>query len=435
MHIPHQTARRVFAGASALGLLGLLGGCGVLPSPGGDPPVLDVWLMQNSASDGFVEDVVADFETRHEDVTVRVTVQEWSGIGEKVTEALGSDDGPDVIEVGNTQVAQYVETGNVRNLTTQVINFDGRNWLPGLAESGQVYGHQFGIPYYAANRVVIYRTDLFEAAGYTEPPRNRAEWLEMTAALDQAAGQQGIYLPGQNWFVLAGFIWDEGGTLAQESSGVWNGTLHTEEALAGMEFYAELQALGDGPKDSDEATPDQAGIFAEGNVAQVIATPGTAQTVTELNPQLAGKLAFFPVPGKKAGTPGAVFTGGSNLIIREGSDLPMASYEFVRLLTSDRWQTELATEMSYVPSRITLGHVVEADPGAAAMVEGATRNGHTAPQSARWGDVEADNPLKEYQTAVLTGADPEQSAREASDALTTLLNGYQRPGTADGTEE
>ncbi|MEV7522581.1 hypothetical protein, partial [Streptomyces sp. NPDC091371] len=26
--------------------------------------------------------------------------------------------------------------------------------------------------------------------------------------------QQGIYLAGQNWYVLAGFVWDEGGELA-----------------------------------------------------------------------------------------------------------------------------------------------------------------------------------------------------------------------------
>ncbi|WP_223165332.1 GNAT family N-acetyltransferase [Lentzea indica] len=42
------------------------------------------------------------------------------------------------------------------------------------------------------------------------PPKTREEWLAATAKLDQG-DQQGIYLPGQNWYTLSGFVWDEGG--------------------------------------------------------------------------------------------------------------------------------------------------------------------------------------------------------------------------------
>ncbi|WP_344259843.1 extracellular solute-binding protein [Streptomyces sodiiphilus] len=410
----------------ALALAGsLLGACGLLPSSGDEEQVLDVWLMQYSAPDDFVDAVVRDFESRHEGVSVRVTVQEWGGIGEKVTEVLTSGEGPDVIEVGNTQVAQYVDLGGVKDLTAQVVALDGDDWIPGLAEAGKVYGHQYGIPYYAANRVVIHRTDFFEEAGITGPPADRQEWLAVTEALN-GDGRQGIYLAGQNWYVLAGFLWDEGGDLAVESAGRWHGALDTDEARAAMEFYSELQALGNGPKNSDEATPNQDEVFAAGDVAQIIAPPGAAQAIIESNPTLEGRLGFFPVPGKETGTPGAVFTGGSNLIIPSATGEPVLAYEFVKLLTGDEWQTELARTMSYVPNRTTLTEAVEGDPGWTAMVEGA-RNGHSAPRSPRWGDVEADNPVKDFQTAVLTGADPVQAGKEASDALTALLGGYPRP--------
>ncbi len=56
--------------------------------------------------------------------------------------------------------------------------------------------------------------------------------------------------------------------------------------------------------------------MAQGKVAQVISTPGGANVVIEKNPDLkGGKLGFFPIPGKTADTPGAVFTGGSDLVI------------------------------------------------------------------------------------------------------------------------
>lgn len=417
--------RRVLALVAATGLL--LSGCSVFSSDGDETRVLDVWMMNHSAGQAFIDQVVAEFEAQHEGVDVNVVVQEWGGIGEKVTEALTTGDGPDVIEVGNTQVAQYVATNGVTDLTSQVASLSGDDWVPGLADPGEVYGHQYGIPFYAANRVVIYRTDLFEEAGIDELPEDREEWLEITERLDEVPGQQGIYLPGQNWYVLAGFIWDEGGDLAVENGGTWRGALDTEEAAAGMEFYRQLQALGDGPIDTDEANPNHEEVFAEGNVAQLISTPGSAQVIIDSNPELEGKLGFFPVPGKEAGTPGAVFTGGSNLIIPEATDELRLAYDFVKLLTGDKWQSELASSMSLVPNRTTLADAVRDDPGTAAMVEGA-RNGRATPQSPHWASVEADNPIKEYQTAVLSGADPRAAGEEASLAITALLSGEQPAG-------
>jgi N,N'-diacetylchitobiose transport system substrate-binding protein len=412
--------RRAVALAAATGLL--VSGCSVFSSSNDDDEVLEVWMMNHSAGQAFIDQVVDAYEAEHEGMEVNVVVQEWGGIGDKVTEALTTGDGPDVIEVGNTQVAQYVATNGVTDLTNQVISLAGDDWVPGLADPGEVYGHQYGIPFYAANRVVIYRTDLFAEAGIEEPPRDREEWLDATERLNDVPGQQGIYLPGQNWYVLAGFIWDEGGELAVENGGVWRGALDTQSAADGMRFYQQLQALGDGPIDTDEANPNHEEVFAEGNVAQLISTPGSAQVILDANPDLAGKLGFFPVPGKNQDIPGAVFTGGSNLIIPQATDKLREAFDFVKLLTDDTWQSHLASSMSLVPNRTTLAAAVQDDPGTAAMVEGA-RNGRATPQSPHWASVEANNPIKAYQTAVLSGADLMEAGEEAALAITDLLNG------------
>ncbi|GAA2423664.1 extracellular solute-binding protein [Streptomyces macrosporus] len=382
---------------------------------------MEVWLMRGSLSDELADAVVRDFESRNPGVEVEVTVQDWSGIDRKVTAALASDDAPDVIEVGNTQVAQYVEAGGVRNLTIEVTDLGGDHWIPGLEEPGKIDGYQYGVPFYAANRVIIYRKDLFARAGITSPPTTREEWLEVTARLTRP-GLQGIYLPGRNWYVLAGFVWDEGGDLAVERSGQWTGALHTPRALRAMEFYKKLRSYGRGPADSDEGDPEQRGVFAKGGIAQLIDVPGAAELIVEANPDLAGKLGFFPIPGKKKGTPGAVFTGGSVLIIPEKGDEQDAAYSFVKLLTGEKWQRKLARTMSVVPNSTELADALEDDPGAAAMAEGA-RNGHATPNSPRWGELEADNPIKRYQTEVLRGADARTAARRASEEITEILTG------------
>ncbi|MGC0387299.1 extracellular solute-binding protein [Streptomyces sp. SAI-129] len=381
---------------------------------------LDVWLMRDSVSARFQKEFETGFEKAHPDIDVKIQIQEWEGIGEKVTAALASNDAPDVVEVGNTQVAQYAQSGGLTDFSDRVGELGGGDWLDGLAEPGSYEGKQYGIPYYAANRVVIHRTDLFEKAGIDpERIRTRDQWIAATRKLN-TGGTQGIYLPGQNWYVLSGFVWDEGGDLAVKTGDGWKGGLDSPGALRAMDFYRRLQALGMGPKDSDEAQPPQAEVMAKGQVAQIIAVPGGAKVIEEKNPELKGKLGFFPIPGKTAERPGAVFTGGSDLVVPAVAAHQEEAFAFIRELTGDAWQKKLAVAMSYVPNKTTLAGAVADDPGTAAMAAGAA-NGHATPNTPQWAAVEAKNPVKEYMTAVLTGEDAKSAAAEASRTITETL--------------
>ncbi len=413
----------MLAGVCALVIAGGLSACSGSAASGGSDggtTTIDVWLMRDSVSARFQKEFVQGFRAAHPDIEVKVQIQEWDGIGEKVTAALASNDAPDVIETGNTQVAQFAQSGGLLDLSDKVDELGGGDWLRGLAEPGAYEGRQYGIPYYAANRVVIYRTDLFRQAGVDPAAiKTRDQWIAATEKLDKG-GTQGIYLPGQTWYALAGFIWDEGGDLAKRSGDSWEGTLDTPEALRGMDFYKKLQALGKGPRDADEAEPPQAEVMAKGQVAQIISTPGGANVVIESNPELKGRLGFFPIPGKTADRPGSVFIGGSDLVVPAASGKQDAAFTFIKELTGDAWQRKLALAMSYVPNKTTLADAVASDPGTAAMAAGAAV-GRATPNTPAWAAVEAKNPIKDYMTAVLTGADAGAEAAKASESITEAM--------------
>ncbi|MET9653508.1 extracellular solute-binding protein [Streptomyces sp. NPDC006460] len=397
-----------------------LSACGLLPGDGDQTRTVSIWLMRDSVSEDFLQRFTTAYESQHAGVKLQFTIQDWTGIGKKVTGAIKGEGGPDVIEVGNTQVAQYAETDSLYDLTLESArDLGGEQWLPGLAEPGRIDGAQYGIPWYAANRIVIYNKDLFRQAGISKPPTTRAKWLADTEKINDS-GSQGIYLAGQDWYTLAGFIWDEGGELAVDQGGAWSGTLDTPAALRGMEVYKELQALGSGPKDADEQTPPQAEVFARGDVAQIIATPSAVAAITKVNPELEEKLGFFPIPGKQAGKPCAVFTGGSDLIIPENAPQRGAALDVVKALAGDKWQTELARAMNYVPNKSGLASVVQGREATSVMAVGAAR-GRATPNSPQWADVEADNPIKPYMTAVLQGEDPKAAAKAASAKISSAL--------------
>jgi N,N'-diacetylchitobiose transport system substrate-binding protein len=56
------------------------------------------------------------------------------------------------------------------------------------------------------------------------------------------------------------------------------------------------------------------------------------------------------------------------------------------------------------------------------MAAGAAQ-GRATPNSPQWAQVEADNPIKSYMTAVLGGADPATAGRSASERITAALAG------------
>ncbi|CAM5284049.1 lipoprotein [Streptomyces tanashiensis] len=404
------------AAATALALAG----CGMLPGGDGGTKTVNIWLMRDSVSEDFLSRFTEAYEQEHDGVELEFTIQEWTGIGKKVTEAIQGSGGPDVIEVGNTQVAQYADTEKLFDLTLESVrDLGSEDWLPGLAEPGSIAGAQYGIPWYAANRIVIYNKDLFEDAGIDKLPATRSQWLADTEKLNKN-DTQGIYLAGQDWYTLAGFIWDEGGELAVDKGGQWTGALDSPAAQRGMAFYKDLQALGAGPKNADEQTPPQADVFAKGDVAQLIATPSAVAAILKANPDLKDKLGYFPIPGKKAGQPCAVFTGGSDLIIPENAPQRGAALDVVKALAGEKWQSELARAMGYVPNKKGLASVVAGQEATAVMAKGAAR-GRATPNSPQWANVEADNPIKPYMTAVLQGENPVKAAKEASTAITDTL--------------
>jgi N,N'-diacetylchitobiose transport system substrate-binding protein len=385
---------------------------------------LTVWLMDGSAPDQLVADLNSEFQAAHDGVTVTYQKQQWNGILDKLTTALASNDPPDVIELGNTQTAKFAASGALADLSGKVGELGGDKWLKAMTESGAWEGKQYGIPFYAANRVVIYRTDLFDKAG-VKAPTSMDEWIAAGKKVAAADGKvMPLYLPGQNWYFLSSLIWDQGGDLAVKEGDTWKGTLDTAQAQAGVSAYQRLfTELSKAPADTDEATPQQFEVMAKGDVAMMIGLPRELNSAAGEAPELKGKLGAFPIPSHTAGQTAPVFLGGSNLAVPAGSKSPTLAYEWLKLLAGEKYQTRLAKENGVLPNSSSLAtSTLGDDPVLGAMAK-AAQNGRITPNDPGWAAVEAaPNPLKDMLTKVLSGqATIPQATAEASQLITQKM--------------
>lgn len=77
---------------------------------------LTLWAMDGSTPKQWTKDVKAAFEKKT-GAKLKLEVQQWNGIQQKITTALSESDPPDVIEVGNTQTPAYARTGGLADLS------------------------------------------------------------------------------------------------------------------------------------------------------------------------------------------------------------------------------------------------------------------------------------------------------------------------------
>jgi N,N'-diacetylchitobiose transport system substrate-binding protein len=425
---------KVMTGAAAIALAtaGCAGSGGT--DTGGDAAAgedrtITVWLMNGSAPEPLTDALHDEFEQANDGVTVKYEVQEWGGIQDKLTTALASQDPPDIIELGNTQAPSFAADGVLTDLTGDVADLNGDQWLNSLKNSGEWDGKQFSAPFYAANRSVIYRTDMFEQAGITAPPTSRQEWLDAIAKLETTFGSdpqfQALYLPGQNWYTYLSFIYDEGGDIAEANGTEFKATVNSTEGKDALEFYKQLvEASGTtAPKDNDEQNPEQAGIYGQGKVAMMIALPWELGTAAADNPDIQTNSSAFPIPSKTAGKTAPVFQGGSNLAIPVNSKNPELAKSYLKLLLSDPYQAQLA-EAGMVPGASHDLSALDANPVSKAMAE-ASKEGRAVPATPKWATIEAgQNPLKDMLTAYLTGAkDLDTATKDADTALDAAFTG------------
>ncbi|MDT0378085.1 extracellular solute-binding protein [Streptomyces sp. DSM 42041] len=422
--------RKLIAAVGAAALVAGATACGTEGGSAGDggKKTLTVWVMDGSAPEPWSKELNKAFEAEHKGVEVEMKVQQWNGIQERITTALSEDSPPDVLELGNTQTAGYAVTGGLADLTPMKGELGYDQWNEGMLSSAELDGKLFAAPWYAANRAVIYDKSVYEEAG-VKPPETREEWLAGLEKIGEKTDKQPLYLPGQSWYVFAGFLWDEGGNLAVEKGGdTWEGALASDEAAAAMDFYKELQSHSTAPKDADEATPQQStDVVPKGDVASWIGlgweAGGAVAAIEEAGDE--ADFGYFPIPGKTADQPGHVFFGGSNLSVSERSPNKELAQEWLQMATSEEWMTKYAeaTEGGLLPN----SPAAQVDPAEGSFAEAMVASaevGRITPVTPGWANVETDpNPIKTYMTKVLEGTDPKQAGKEADEVITERING------------
>ncbi|MYT31564.1 MULTISPECIES: extracellular solute-binding protein [unclassified Streptomyces] len=416
--------RGLIAATAVAGMLVSVAACGSSSGNAGADGFkgkkLTVWVMSGSNPAQWTKQVSEQFQKKT-GATVEFKVQQWNGIQQKLSTALSEDTPPDVVEIGNTQTAAYAKAGALADLGDLKKEI-GADWNDAFNKAATVDGKQYALPWFAGNRVVMYNKKIWAKAGITKTPATRAELFHDFEAIKQKTDAEPLYLPGQNWYFLDGLTIGTGAQLVKKEGGKWVSNFGDPKVAKAMDIYRQYQAFSTAPKNKDEATPQQAEIFAKGKTGALIAMGYEAATAIKTNPAIKDDIGFFTIPGESAGKPEGVFLGGSNFAVAGMGKNQELAKEFLKVALSKDNDAQMVREAGWTPKSPALTGAAKGNPAATAAAPAAEKSGGTTPLIPQWAAVEnVPNPIKNYMTAVLNGKAPADAAKDIESELNARL--------------
>jgi N,N'-diacetylchitobiose transport system substrate-binding protein len=395
---------------------------------------LTVWLQEDARDNwpGVVNAANQAFERAHPDVSVKVEYQTWNQHLAKFDATIAGNNVPDVIEMGNTEMTKYMDAKAFWDITSQKRTIpNSRTWLKGLEDSARLGGRLYGVPYYAGARAVIYRRDLYRAAGIRKVPTSLAEYEAVNRKLMKKYGGDrrfsALYFPGQYWLAAMSFVYDYGGSIAQLRKGRWVGTLDSPQAIAALTRLKKLVAQSSrASKTGDEANPFQAVVFGQGKVGSIIANGwewGLALDTKKYSSKLKeSQLGAYPMPSRTKGKFMPTFLGGSDLAIPVQSRNRSLALEWIKTFTSTRSMTQLAIEGKVIPNTTSLLRLHNKTRSLAPFAR-ASRASWFVPTAKNWVNVENARTIRTMLVRIFSGRHSVKGATQrASREITTILN-------------
>jgi N,N'-diacetylchitobiose transport system substrate-binding protein len=386
---------------------------------------LKVWLFEepnNGPKEAVVNEAVQEFQAGHDDVTVDVQYIAGESRAERMTGAFNDPaSAPDVVEYGNTDMANYVAVGGLADITGELDSWEeGKDLDPDIVKSTEVDGRRYGLPWYTGVRALYYRTDVFAELGL-QPPRTLAELTEHARRIRAAKPDlYGISVGGKYIYGLTPMIWANGGELATEKDGRHESALNTPESKAGIAQYTGL--LRDDicpPSSCAQMTGSQSvQAFAAGKAAMTIGGDFNRSTVDAGD--IRDKYAVVPLPGVTAGSIAPAFAGGNNLGLLRSSQHRTLGTQFVELLGGRTYQQKLFEAMTWLPTFTDLqNQVTTSVPAEKPFVDTIRAGTRFVPVDKAWATIDAQSVLPTMMQEIATGA---KSLDDAVAAASTQMN-------------
>jgi ABC-type glycerol-3-phosphate transport system substrate-binding protein len=382
----------------------------------------------------FSQEVIAGFEKKYPDITVKYEAGDWDTMQQKFTVRVSSGDSPDVATMDMSWISTFASKGIFANLTD--LSGGQLNGTPitdqyteGPLEAMTYDDHYVTMLIDFDAYSLYYRADQFKEKGIDVP----TNWDELSAAAQKMAedtngdGQCDKYcleVYGNDCFHWCQFLFQEGGSILNTDNTA--AAFNSPEGLNAMEFYKSFLDNGSGIYwGSAQGEPirgikdERIGMFVDGPYMMGILKSGA--------PDQSGKWAVAQAPYSKE--PGS-YLGGTGLSIPVNAPHPDEAWLFVQYMLELPQQIGVFTLAGAAPATIAAlesPQVTEPDPyfgGEAPLpiFKDAMATGTHFPYVAQWTAIDTDIGNM-VQSVMLGKATPQEALADGASKVNQELAG------------
>ncbi|MCT4332173.1 sugar ABC transporter substrate-binding protein [Paracoccus sp. YLB-12] len=293
-----------------------------------------------------MQGLTSDFTEKHPDITVEWVTLEENILRERVTTDIATQGGQyDVLTIGTYEVPIWAKQQWLVPLDGLPDDYDADDLLPAVSEALSVDGTLYAAPFYGESAMVMYRTDLAEAAGITMP--ESPTWADIKAAAEAMTDKDnevyGICLRGKpGWGENMAFL-----TAMANSYGArwfdmdWKPQFDSQEWNAALTDYLDLMTNYGPPGASSNGFNENLSLFQQGKCGMWIDATVAASFVTDPeNSTVADKVSFAQFPNKEGMDNHGNWLWAWSLAIPASSQKQDAAKQFIAWATSKGY-TEL----------------------------------------------------------------------------------------------
>jgi len=269
------------------------------------PITLTFWNGQTGPDGPAMLQVIDAFNASQSDVQINNVTMPWDQLYAKFLTAASTSDGPQILAVDVSHIAQYAQTGAILptdDFYSNSANIDQSVLPPAAVQASMFQGSNYGVPMDMDPLMVYYNKTMFTAAG-VDPAQAFTSWDTLTAAAqkltimgsDGTPTQYGMALPEHDTVpIYPMLLWGNGGGVV--SADGKTSMLGDQNSIDAMNFWAD-QVLNNKISPVGLAGADADQLFQTGKAAMDITGPWMTSGFQQAGLDFG---VAAPAPGPKA---------------------------------------------------------------------------------------------------------------------------------------
>jgi multiple sugar transport system substrate-binding protein len=281
--------------------------------------------------------LAAEFHQQNPNITVEFQNVSADNSTTKLTTQIAGNNAPDTAYVDSSAIEQFASRGALSDLSGYIAGskvLSLADYVKGFLVTAQYKGSTYGLPYDGETTGLFYRTDMFQQAGISSPPKTWDQFRSDAAKLTNP-GQKLYGFPvfsQEAEYYFEPFLWQAGGHLMSPDGK--HIAFNTPQGREAANFYVGLRKYTP-PDDLSSNSWDGRVSFGAGKVAMYEAGAWFGGQMETEFPKINGKWSVAPMPIGPSGHC-ATTIAGDTLVVFSQSKNQDAAWKWIEFLSSSK---------------------------------------------------------------------------------------------------